>query len=124
MNWKSSERAPLVQLVAAFAAGALLAYLLDRSWMRRHETAPCDDGQLRERVRARVAELVSYPDAIDVAIEGGLVCVSGHVLASESDRLLSRLTQLPGVHKVYNALDRVDDATAAGCPGPGPSLRS
>ena len=40
-----------------------------------------------------------------------LLRVSGLVLASEMDRLLSQLTQLPGVHRVHNALSPVHDAS-------------
>jgi hypothetical protein len=41
-----------------------------------------------------------------------VVRVSGYVLASELDSLLSRLTHLAGVHKVRNALTPLPDAAA------------
>ena len=66
--------------------------------------------RLRERVKDEVAVQVSNADAIEVSVDGGLVRVSGYVLASEVDALLSRLTRLPGVHKVHNALSPVADA--------------
>ena len=58
---------------------------------------------------ACIGRLVSHPDAIQVSVDGGVVRVSGHVLASEQDRLLSQLTHLPGAHKVHNALSAVQD---------------
>ena len=77
--------------------------------VRRRDAIANDDSYLGERVRIRVAELVSYPDAIDVRVEGNLVRVSGRVLAGELDRLLSQLTQVPRVHRVYNTLVPVSD---------------
>ena len=56
-----------------------------------------------------MAILVSHADAVEVTVDGGLVRVSGYVLATELDGLLSRLTRLPGVHKVHNALSVVTD---------------
>jgi len=93
----------------AFAAGALITYVIGDALMRRRDAMANDDSYLGERVRIRVAELVSYPDAIDVRVEGNLVRVSGRVLAGELDRLLSQLTQVPRVHRVYNTLVAVTD---------------
>jgi osmotically-inducible protein OsmY len=64
---------------------------------------------LQDQVRSRIAELVSHPDAILVTVEGGLVRVSGDVLSNEMEVLLLELTQLPGVHKVHNALSAIPD---------------
>jgi hypothetical protein len=102
---------PLVKVGAAFAASALLTYLIGDAMLRRRDALLHDDSHLYERVRLRVAQIVSYPDAIDVQVEGGLVRVSGRVLADELDRLLSQLTQVPRVYKVYNALEPVQDAS-------------
>jgi hypothetical protein len=95
-----------LNVIAAFTAGGVTTYLLGDAMLRRREAAPPTDAQLRDMVRARLADLVSYPDAIEVDVDpdGRLIHVSGHVLASELDRLLSQLTQVTGVYKVYNAL--------------------
>lgn len=101
---------PWVILAAAFAGGAAAVFGLESAAQRfrdRHGTTGED--RLRERVKDEVAVLVTRADAIAVTVDGGLVRVSGHVLASELDGLLSRLTQLPGVHKVHNALSAVAD---------------
>jgi hypothetical protein len=103
----------MAKVGVAFAASALLTYLIGDAMLRRRDALLHDDSRLHERVRARVTELVSYPDAIEVQIaEEGVVRVSGHVLTAERDRLLSQLTQVPRVYRVYNALISVDDAGA------------
>lgn len=89
---------------AVFAASALVTYWIGDLLLRRRDAMLHDDARLRNRVRARIAELVSHPDAIEVQVEGGFVRVSGRVPAAEIDRLLSQLTQVAGVHRVYNAL--------------------
>jgi hypothetical protein len=103
------EVGPLVKAGAAFAASALLTYLIGNALLRRRDAMWGDESRLRKRVRERIAELVSYPDAIDVQVESGVVRVSGRVLAAERDHLLSQLTQVPRVFKVYNALDPVQE---------------
>lgn len=97
-------------LAAAFTGGAAAVLAADgavRRFRSRDEAAPQE--RLRERVRDEIAILVTHPDAITVTIDGGWVRVSGHVLATELDGLLSRLTQVQGVHKVHNALSAVTD---------------
>jgi hypothetical protein len=100
---------PFLNLAAAFAAGAAAVYFLDQAVMRRR--AHRQEPRLRKRVDEELAALVSHPEAIKVSVEGGLVRVSGFVLLAEQDRLLTRLTQLPGVHRVHNALSAVADAS-------------
>ena len=102
----------MAKVGVAFAASALLTYLIGDAILRKRDAMLHDDSHLRERVRIRVAELVSYPEAIEVQIAEGVVRVSGHVLTAERDRLLSQLTQVPRVYRVYNALVSVDDAGA------------
>jgi hypothetical protein len=63
-------------------------------------------------VRSRLHSLVSYPEAIDVAVSEGIVHVSGRVLAEELNGLLLQLTDLPGVYKVHNALTAVHEPEA------------
>lgn len=100
----------ILNVAASFAAGAAAMYWLDSAVARRHAQGPCvTESRLREQVQACIGKLVSHPDAIQVSVQGSVVRVGGHVLASEQDRLLSQLTQVPGVHKVHNALSSVQD---------------
>lgn len=102
---------PLLNVFASFAAGAAAMYWLDSAVARRHAGGVfVSESRLGEQVQARIGKLVSHPDAIRVHVEGGLVRVSGHVLADEMDRLLTQLTRLPGVHRVHNALSPVANA--------------
>jgi len=106
VNPKRLEIGSLLSVIAAFTAGAVATYLVGDAMLRRRDAAPPTDAQLHDMVRARLADLVSYPDAIEVDVDADsrLVRVSGHVLAGELDRLLSHLTQVTGAYKVYNAL--------------------
>ena len=100
----------ILNVAASFAAGAAAMYWLDSAVARRHARGPyVSESRLREQVQACIGKLVSHPDAIQVSVQGSVVRVEGHVLASEQDRLLSQLTQVPGVHKVNNALSSVQD---------------
>ena len=102
---------PLLNVAAAFTIGAIATYLLGGAMMRRRVAPPRTDAQLREQVRSRLPDLVSYPDAIEVGVEAGIVRVSGRVLSRELGGLLMRLTDIPGVYKVHNALATLDDPT-------------
>lgn len=101
-----------LNIAAAFAAGAGAVFLLDkllspaaRVLRGPHLTERSDgDAQLRAIVRDRLDDLVSHPRAIEVEANGGIVRVSGQVLAPELDGLLTQLLRIPGVHKVHNAL--------------------
>jgi hypothetical protein len=101
---------PLLNLVLSFAAGATAMYWLDDAVRRRRAGGLLGSQvRLRAQVQAQIDRTVTHPDAIRVQIDGGLVRVSGQVLADEADRLLSRIIHLPGVHKVHNALSPVSD---------------
>lgn len=100
---------PLLKVAVAFAAGASATFWLGDLIGRPRSPSPVDEARLRERVRARLADLVSRPDAIEVGVDGGIVRVSGRVLATELDELLLQLTDMPGVYKVHNALTAIDD---------------
>lgn len=96
---------PWLTPVAALALGAAAAWLtfaaLD-NW--RRDDVPVSDRQLRERVRARLSEWVTRPDAVQIAVERGVVRVSGDVPPQERDALLAGLIAVPGVWRVRNAL--------------------
>lgn len=97
-------------LTSAFALGAFASWRIGSARLHRHALpAPYRDTKLRQRIRERIGDLVSNPEAIEVEVDGGLVRVSGEVPAEEIDGLLSRLTGVPGVHKVHNALTPLDD---------------
>ena len=101
-----------LRVTLSLAAGATAMWLLDQMVLQRRAGGLfVSEARLREQVLAQIEALVTHPDAIRVDIDGGLVRVSGHVLASEADGLLSQLTRLPGVHKVHNALSQVHDAS-------------
>lgn len=109
-----------LNVAGAFAAGALLVYVVERQRLRAARrwlpgpAASDADARLRERVRARIGELVSHPRAIEVEAADGVVRVSGQVLAAELGGLLLRLLDVPGVHKVHNALATLRDPGAFG----------
>ena len=110
---------------AAFAAGALAVFLLERYLVRTQRVAPAgrraraasetlDDAELLENVRSRLGGWVSHPRAIDVEVRDGVVRVRGQVLATELEGLLLQLTSLPGVYKVHNALSPLRDPSGFG----------
>ncbi len=109
-----------LNVVAAFVAGALAMFLLERYLTRAQRVVPAgrlaqarsgagDDARLREEVRTRLGAWVSHPRAIEVEVQNGIVRVSGQVLAAEIDGLLMQLTGVRGVHKVHNALSVLQD---------------
>jgi hypothetical protein len=67
--------------------------------------APVDDVVLSDRVRAQLGRFVSRPHAIDVAVSGGIVALSGPVLEAEAPRLIAAIERVRGVREVVNALD-------------------
>jgi osmotically-inducible protein OsmY len=73
-----------------------------RSSLRQSEV---DDEILRDRVRSKIGRVVSHPAAIEVAAANGCVVLSGPVLASEVDRLLSTVRSVKGVCGVENRLE-------------------
>lgn len=69
-----------------------------------------DDRKLEGRVRSKLGRHVSQPSAIQVQCEDGRVVLSGPVLSSEADKLLSKLKRIKGIHEVENRLELHDDA--------------
>lgn len=71
---------------------------------------PTDD-VIRGRARAALGRAVSHPHAVDVTVRNGVVRLSGPVLASEVDELLSAVRSVRGVAGVEQALE-VHDSPA------------
>ena len=95
----------LLNVVTAFVAGAAAMYCVDAAISRRHLSSERpSDAQLRERIKARLPDLVSQPDAIDIEVNSGVVRVSGRVPADERSGLLMQLTDMPGVRMVRNSV--------------------
>lgn len=64
-----------------------------------------DDRKLEERVRSKMGRHVSHPSALQVQCADGRVSLSGPVLASEVDKLLSKVKKVKGVHEVEDRLE-------------------
>jgi hypothetical protein len=64
-----------------------------------------DDRVLRERVRSKMGRVISHPGAVEVNVHNGRVTLSGPVLASEVDALLSCVCSVAGVAGVDNRLE-------------------
>jgi hypothetical protein len=77
-----------------------------RSGFRRDEAS---DNQLEARVRSALGRAVSHPGAISVASRDGCVTLSGQVLASELDGLLSTVGAVRGITSVENHLQVHDN---------------
>src|SRR5919199_56369 len=63
------------------------------------------DDILVERVRAKLGRVASHPRAISVAARDGRVTLSGPILASEVDDVISAVQSVRGVIGVENELD-------------------
>jgi osmotically-inducible protein OsmY len=95
----------LLNVVTAFVAGAAAMYCVDAARTRRVLSSERpSDAQLQERIKARLPDLVSQPDAIDIEVVSGVVRVSGRVPADERSSLLMQLTDMPGVRMVRNSV--------------------
>jgi hypothetical protein len=64
-----------------------------------------DAGKLEGRIRSRIGRAVSHSGAIEVRVTENRAMVSGPVLASEAEELLSTIRGVPGVKEVENRLD-------------------
>lgn len=69
-----------------------------------------DDRKLEARVRSKLGRHVSQPHAVQVQCEDGRVILSGPVLSSEADKLLSKLKKVKGVHEVESNLELHENA--------------
>jgi osmotically-inducible protein OsmY len=96
-----------------------------RAYHRSTQADPRSDAELRDRVESRLGVIVSYPGAIRVDVDNGVVRLSGRVLAKERDGLLAQVQQIPGVQKLINAMsahDQPGGITEAEAPVPAEAL--
>ena len=63
------------------------------------------DDALSDRVRARLAWIVSRPEAVQVSVADGVVTLAGTVAAAEFDRLVSGVLRIRGVRDLNDQLD-------------------
>lgn len=109
----------VLNIAGGFAAGVLAVCALDlararaKSRWRAYPSGPVADTMLRDRVLARIGELVAHPRSVEVEVSDGIVRVSGQVPAAELDGLLTGLTGLRGVRKVHNALATAPESATA-----------
>jgi gas vesicle protein len=68
-----------------------------------HENA--DDRRLTDLVRAKLGQVCSNPEAIDVASADGIITLHGPVQAREMDDVLAAVWSVRGVLAVNNGLD-------------------
>jgi BON domain len=68
------------------------------------------DRVVTDRVRSALGRAVSHPHAIDVSVQDGRVQLSGPILASEVDAVISTVGSVRGVSDVENHLDVHDSA--------------
>jgi osmotically-inducible protein OsmY len=96
---------PFAAAALSFAAGAALTWAIVEAFDRiRSRSGPISDEIVAERVRARIAEIVSEPGAVEISVENGVVRLSGELPAEERDQLLTQLIWMPGVVRLRNAL--------------------
>lgn len=114
-----SRRAWLTDKIASFARGTTRSvYRTGEDWRNRAygmavETrskfqgrGPVSSEQLLQRVRSEMGRAVSHPRLIQVMADAnGTVTLTGRVLASEANRLISTVESVPGVNLVVNRLD-------------------
>jgi len=86
------------------AIGAKAVAMTAISPLRRPE-GPVSDDVLVHRVRTRMGHVVSHPRAIEVSASNGNVTLSGAVLKSQVDDLLSCVSRIRGIKGVENRMD-------------------
>lgn len=85
---------------------------------------PQSDAELRDRIQRRLGAMVSYPRAIHIRVEQGVVRLSGRVLAKECEGLVDQVQRMPGVHRVVNGMSAHDlpvEIAAEGVPQQAPA---
>jgi osmotically-inducible protein OsmY len=93
----------------AMNRGKGTAYEASRRFNLAGGREPVSAEQLLQRVRSEMGHVVSHAGAIQVMTDAdGVVTLSGSVLASEVDPLLTTVNKVPGVCQVINRLDVQD----------------
>lgn len=88
-----------------------------RAYHRVTQSDPRSDAELRDRIQDRLGRLVSFPGALDVSVNNGVVRLAGRVLAKEREGLLDQVREMPGVQKLVNALTAHDNPQEVASPG-------
>jgi len=65
---------------------------------------PVSDMTLVARVRSELGRATAHAGAIDVTATNGIIALSGHVLASDLERVLTTARNVPGVQNVENRM--------------------
>lgn len=126
---RKNRRAPIMAAVAGLAVGSAVAYWFrsarkDPLAVRRQrdrlkvaversplidELAPApdqlDDDLILELVRSELRRCCSYPGAITVTCNGGVVRLDGPILKSELNRVLRSVSRTPGVEEIHDHLE-------------------
>ena len=76
-----------------------------------------DDDVIAERVRSELGRVVSRPGAVVVAVEDGVVTLSGQVPALEREELIAVTRWVRGVRDLEDKLDTRESASAPGSQG-------
>ena len=117
------RRALLAELVKSGLPGDRHARgrLVRRSHHRIAQADPGSDAELRARVQDLLGRTASFPGAIQVDVDNGVVRLSGRVLAQERDALLHQVLQTPGLQKLVNAMTSHDLAQQVAARKPDPA---
>lgn len=81
----------------------------------RMSPEPIEDGQLQERIRARLGHLIEHPSAVQVEVHEGHVVLSGNAASTEIDEIVHTVSKMQGVEDVENRLSV--GGAAPGSPG-------
>jgi hypothetical protein len=103
-NWVARRTSEIADAAARDLRGRLQGVGAQTARRLRGNDRPGDD-VLRERVRAKLGRSVSHPHAVRVEAQQGRVVLSGPILASEIDGLLSTVRAVPGVVDVEQRLE-------------------
>lgn len=71
-----------------------------------------NDRKLQKQLNSQLGRWVNQPQAIEVEVNQGVVCLRGHVLAAELDTLLPAVRAMPGVQQVDNQMEVHQDRGA------------
>lgn len=98
------DAAYLAQAKSKRAADHLKGLFVTRHLDRVTRSEPQSDQQLHDRIRARLGRVISHPKSVHVEVNQGRVCLTGHILTREVDKLLSEVRHNVGVKAVDSQL--------------------